>query len=559
MIMIDYRRGHMRFNNLALGVALILGLGLIGCNTPNTGEKSSSSDLGSVAKESGPTQDHAAAPEVVPSAPVEVAVVPAACPTPIAVPAPIPLPPPPGIPPVLFGPWNGGLDSGHGHSHKSQECHEDSDCQDDNPCSVDNCDGGKCLNIPILGCAYCVADANCGIIDACTESICSENVCQYISTLGCAPCNQASDCADGDPCTTESCVAGRCDYTPVPGCAFCSIDSDCLPGPTCTTATCDANVCTYPLTPGCIFLVAIAVTPANDSISQGTELQYTATGIFSDASTIDLTNVVSWNSSNPGVATISNAPGTQGLATAIANGTTNITATFGSIVGGTTLTVGCQNPPSNLLGWWPGNNTPNDVVGGNNGVFPAANYDPNGEVLQAFNFIGSSAANDIVTISPATAFEPQQITVDAWVKASGTPGNFKYLVVKNLNNNVGSYGLYSDTNGGLTFYVSDSVTPQKSGNIAPASIWDGNWHFVAGTYDGIVVNLYVDGVLVPGGTATNIAIPYNSGDLVFGAFPADLTLGYTGGLDEVEIFSRALTPSEILSIYNAGSLGKCLP
>jgi hypothetical protein len=86
-------------------------------------------------------------------------------------------------------------------------------------------------------------------------------------------------------------------------------------------------------------LVSIAVTPTNPSIVSGTTQQFTATGTYSDSSTQDLTTSVTWNSSRTYRATISNAAGSNGLASAIAAGSTTITATSGSISGSTSLTV----------------------------------------------------------------------------------------------------------------------------------------------------------------------------------------------------------------------------
>ena len=86
-------------------------------------------------------------------------------------------------------------------------------------------------------------------------------------------------------------------------------------------------------------LSTIAVTPANPSLPLGLTRQFTATGTFSDSTTQDLTTQVTWSSSSPGVATISNASGSKGLATSVAAGTTIITATLGSVSGNTTLTV----------------------------------------------------------------------------------------------------------------------------------------------------------------------------------------------------------------------------
>lgn len=86
-------------------------------------------------------------------------------------------------------------------------------------------------------------------------------------------------------------------------------------------------------------LVSIAITPAIPSIPLGTTQQFAATGTFTDRTTQDLTATVHWSSSNASVATISNSSGTYGLATSLATGSTNITASSGSVSGSTALTV----------------------------------------------------------------------------------------------------------------------------------------------------------------------------------------------------------------------------
>ncbi|PKA17174.1 beta strand repeat-containing protein [Leptospira haakeii] len=78
-------------------------------------------------------------------------------------------------------------------------------------------------------------------------------------------------------------------------------------------------------------LVSIQVDPTNPSVAKGLNQNFTATGTYTDASTQDLTTSVTWASSNTSKATISNAAGSKGLATTLATGTTNITATLGSV------------------------------------------------------------------------------------------------------------------------------------------------------------------------------------------------------------------------------------
>ena len=86
-------------------------------------------------------------------------------------------------------------------------------------------------------------------------------------------------------------------------------------------------------------LQSIAVAPADPSIAKGTTQQFTATGTYSDASSVDITQFVTWDSKDGMVATISNAGGSKGLATAVDIGSTDISATFGGKTGSTTLTV----------------------------------------------------------------------------------------------------------------------------------------------------------------------------------------------------------------------------
>jgi hypothetical protein len=86
-------------------------------------------------------------------------------------------------------------------------------------------------------------------------------------------------------------------------------------------------------------LVAIEVTPIDPIVAADHARQFTAIGLFSDGSTQDLTATVHWESSDHGVAKVSNAARSRGLATGVAAGTTEILARAGDIEGSTTLTV----------------------------------------------------------------------------------------------------------------------------------------------------------------------------------------------------------------------------
>jgi uncharacterized protein YjdB len=81
--------------------------------------------------------------------------------------------------------------------------------------------------------------------------------------------------------------------------------------------------------PAGVTLKSIAVTPASPSIVAGSTQEFTATGSYSDNSTKNLTTSVTWKSSNTAFATIGSA---TGLAAGVAAGTTEISATQGSVV-----------------------------------------------------------------------------------------------------------------------------------------------------------------------------------------------------------------------------------
>ena len=69
-------------------------------------------------------------------------------------------------------------------------------------------------------------------------------------------------------------------------------------------------------------------------------MQFASTGNYSNGTSFDITAITAWSSSNTAIATISNATGTKGLATALTAGTTKITATIaGATPVSTNLTV----------------------------------------------------------------------------------------------------------------------------------------------------------------------------------------------------------------------------
>lgn len=226
----------------------------------------------------------------------------------------------------------------------------------------------------------------------------------------------------------------------------------------------------------------------------------------------------------------------------------------------------CTPAPAGLVGWWPGDGDATDLIGGNHGsVIGGAGFTSPGKVGDAFTVSGSGT--DYFRIPDDPALEPAAITVDAWVRAGpGSPGTHLYVVAKGVEDCFSSsYALYTGPSGGLVFYVGAPSQIVNHPILSPAAgsqIWDGEWHHVAGTYDGSHVRLYVDGAEIGNGSQTNLAIGYGMpthDDLLIGQVGGTCSLPFNGDIDEVEIFDRALSPAEIQAIHTAGSAGKCRP
>lgn len=161
-----------------------------------------------------------------------------------------------------------------------------------------------------------------------------------------------------------------------------------------------------------------------------------------------------------------------------------------------------------------------------------------GQLGQAVTYDG---VNQSTSIGNTASYSSSKLTVSAWIKTSvgnatlaivAKPSNF-YLVV-----NWGRIALYD--------YTTSVTCSQPTGN----NIADGTWHYVAMTLDSGVTDgstVYLDGAPVKTCTWTP---QNNSGN----AYVGQSGLGaayFNGSIDEVKIFSRTLTPQEIMAEYSA--------
>ena len=212
------------------------------------------------------------------------------------------------------------------------------------------------------------------------------------------------------------------------------------------------------------------------------------------------------------------------------------------------VTASASQPPD-LVSWWQAEGDASDALAVNNGSLEGNVEFVPGRVGQAFSFSGPP--NDVLVPS-SSSLKPVSVTVMAWVQHSGTPGSDQYVLSQGAKGcTAASYALYTGFFGGLRFYVYDGGGFWESPDPGQ-DIWDGKWHFVAGTYDGATARLYVDGVQVGQGTPANVPINYanmDNSNFYIGAYHGSCTLGFPGNVDEVKVFNRALSAAEILNVY----------
>lgn len=111
------------------------------------------------------------------------------------------------------------------------------------------------------------------------------------------------------------------------------------PGAVTVTAALSGVMGTATLTVTNATLQTLVIDPVNPRAVRGTDVQFMATGSFSDGSSQDLTAEVTWVAAMPTIATISNAEGSEGLATTLAVGSTQISATLLGVSASVALNV----------------------------------------------------------------------------------------------------------------------------------------------------------------------------------------------------------------------------
>ncbi|TKB27207.1 DUF4082 domain-containing protein [Desulfopila sp. IMCC35006] len=106
-------------------------------------------------------------------------------------------------------------------------------------------------------------------------------------------------------------------------------------------------------------LSSISVTPTGSTLTTGATRQFTATGLYSDGSSQNITAQASWTSSNSGIASITNS----GLATGVSAGSATISAALSGKTGTTNLIITTAPQQTNAT-IWPGTTIPGLIDSG---------------------------------------------------------------------------------------------------------------------------------------------------------------------------------------------------
>ncbi len=213
-------------------------------------------------------------------------------------------------------------------------------------------------------------------------------------------------------------------------------------------------------------------------------------------------------------------------------------------------------PQKNPLGYWPLDENEGciafDLYGDNDGVL-----DPDcpqnspewieGKINSALYFDGT---NRRVSVADSPELNPvDALTLTAWVKWDIEPneGNDWATII---NKNVDSqYRLQHDrTNDFFEFAIRTSSGGRWIWSTT--SPQEGDWHHVAGTYDGEEMRIYIDGTL-ENAQSWSGEINASTNPLIFGNRAVG-DRGFHGIIDEIGIWERALSEEEINDLYLAG-------
>jgi serine/threonine protein kinase len=216
--------------------------------------------------------------------------------------------------------------------------------------------------------------------------------------------------------------------------------------------------------------------------------------------------------------------------------------------------VGAIAPPPGLVGWWRGEGNAKDSAGANNGtLLGEATFAP-GKVGQAFSFDPESGT--VVVPDSSSLQLTNELTIEAWINARSLSGPGGYAIVSKLGIATGNNGyqflVVGDTLQGL--FNSPGLSWPSQRIISGPLLSPGVWYHAAFTYDQSAMKLYRNGQLVTTKVIGAKDIATSTSDLRISG--ADDHCFFDGLIDEVAVYSRALSAAEIEANYAADQNGK---
>jgi hypothetical protein len=160
-----------------------------------------------------------------------------------------------------------------------------------------------------------------------------------------------------------------------------------------------------------------------------------------------------------------------------------------------------------------------------------------------------------------TSLQPIRFSIAAWFKTNTDDPTLKYIINKGGS---GAETPGKNMNFGLLMTEDERIQggfEDLSGAdhfvLSPNKYNDGSWHYAVLTYDGSKLKLYMDGIEIAAtmaATPTGGIMPDNTGEypVVIGANSHELDRYFTGSIDEVRIWNRAITSTEVADQYNDG-------
>lgn len=219
------------------------------------------------------------------------------------------------------------------------------------------------------------------------------------------------------------------------------------------------------------------------------------------------------------------------------------------------------NPPEDILSWWPGENTAWDVVGEAGGSMK--NADLNGQAAYAQGKVGRTfsfdGVNDHIEAEDGPGLDLlDDFTIEAWIRHTGAGGERCIVSKRNSDNLDVSYSLFL-REGALYFSSREGGGPFAE--VAGPSIPINRWVHVAVSIAGTTFRFYKDGVS-SAPVSYPASRPDTSGIVTIGAtvtasYPSGTPDGpFSGMIDELAFYDRALSDAEIDAIFWVGAGGK---